>query len=50
MDNKQITKVAPVVLYDSQWWLDYESAAATVEAYCDVENEIPEEGSEQWWE
>ena len=51
MQNNEFTTAAPVVLYDSQWWLDYESAAATVEAYCDgIENEIPEEYSEQWWE
>lgn len=51
MENKQSTTAAPVVLYDSQWWLDYESAAATVESYCDDnENDIPEYGSAEWWD
>lgn len=51
MDNKQITKAAPVVLYDSQWWLDYESAAATVESYCDCnESAAPAYNSAEWWE
>ena len=51
MDNKQITTAAPVVLYDSQWWLDYESAAATIESYCDCnESAAPAYNSAEWWE
>lgn len=51
MENKQITPAAPVVLYDSQWWHDYESAAATVESYCDCnESAAPAYNSAEWWE
>lgn len=50
MNNELLTIAAPVVLYDSQWWLNDNAAADAIADYCEV-NEIdkPKEDSEQWW-
>lgn len=51
MENKQITPAAPVVLYDSQWWLDYAAAKDAVNEFCEGNGiEVPAEESDKWWE
>lgn len=51
MENKQITPAAPVVLYDSQWWLDYAAAKDAIAEFCEGnEIEVPAEESDKWWE
>ena len=59
MDNQQLTLTAPtapaapapVVLYDSRWWLNGNAAADAIADYCDAnEIAVPEEDSAEWWE
>lgn len=50
MDNKQITTAAPVVLYDSQWWLDDAAAKDAITEFCECnEIDVPAEESDKWW-
>lgn len=51
MENKQITPAAPVVLYDSRWWLNGNAANEAIAEHCEAnEIAVPEEDSEQWWD
>lgn len=57
MDNEQLTittpkatQTAPVVLYDSQWWLDDAAAKDAVNEFCEGNGiEVPAEESDKWW-